>query len=215
MKYQRTLLLSASCFFLAFLCSIVWWYQKDKNLTDRISPQLLRFHVLANSNSAHDQELKAAVKSLILEELQDSPADSKESFRAYIKEHRDELEYAAEAYLKSQGCSYGASILLTQAYFPTKAYGSLVLPCGVYDTVQVRLGQARGRNWWCVLYPRLCFVDRTHALLPPDSEQELRLLLSEDDYHAIMKPSGQVHLDFKLLELFGKGIGQDFAEASY
>ena len=88
MKYQRTLLLSVSCFFLAFLCSILWGYKKDKNLTERIAPDLLRFHVLANSNSNHDQRLKNAVKSLLLEKLQNCPADSKELFCSYIEKNK-------------------------------------------------------------------------------------------------------------------------------
>ena len=200
MKYQRTLLLSVSCFFLAFLCSILWGYKKDKNLTERIAPDLLRCHVLANSNSNHDQRLKNAVKSLLLEKLQNCPADSKELFCSYIEENKNDLENYVDTYLQDQGCSYEASIFVTQAYFPTKAYGNLVLPCGTYDTVQVILGEGRGRNWWCVLYPKLCFIDATHAVLPDESAKELRFLLSDDDYRAIMDTPGRIHLGLKILD---------------
>lgn len=200
MKYQRTLLLSVSCFFLAFLCSILWGYKTDKNITKRIAPQILRFHVLANSNANQDQDLKTAVKSLLLEKLRDCPADSKEMICSYIQENRENLENYVDTYLQNQGCSYGASISITKAYFPTKAYGNLVLPCGTYDTVQVSLGDGRGRNWWCVLYPRLCFIDATHAFLPDDSTQELKLLLSEEDYSAIMDSPSRIRLKLKLLE---------------
>ncbi|MCI8536823.1 MAG: stage II sporulation protein R [Hungatella sp.] len=201
MKYQRTLLLSVSCFLLAFLCSILWGYQKDGNLNERIAPQLLRFHVLANSNSQKDQQLKTELKSLLLEKLQDCPANSKEEICTYIREHKQELETYANTYLTDKGCNYGANISVTQAYFPTKSYGDLVLPCGTYDTVQVELGDARGRNWWCVLYPRLCFIDSTHAILPEDSRQELKNILSEEDYYAVLEDPIQIRFRLKLLEL--------------
>ena len=91
---------------------------------------------------------------------------------------------------------------MTKAYFPTKAYGDLVLPCGTYDTVQVQLGQARGRNWWCVLYPRLCYVDATHSILPESSRQELKLLLSDEDYTKLLDDPARIHIRLKLLQFF-------------
>ena len=202
MRYQRTLLLSASCFFLAFLCSVLWRYQGDKDLADRIAPRILRFHVLANSNSSADQQKKLQVKALILEKLQECPDDSKKGLCRYIQEHRGELEEYADAWLRDQGCDYETAICVTRAYFPTKAYGDLVLPCGTYDTVQVTLGQGRGRNWWCVVYPRLCFIDSTHGILPAESRTELRDLLPEEDFSAVMEAESRIHIRLKLLEFF-------------
>ncbi|MCI8886688.1 MAG: stage II sporulation protein R [Hungatella sp.] len=201
MKYQRTLILSASCLLIALLCSIVWGYQKDKYLTERIAPKILRFHVLANSNSSRDQQLKAQVKSLILKKLKDCPADSKEDLCAYIEENKETLEAFADTYLQREGCSYRTSIQITKAYFPTKSYGSLVLPCGTYDTVQVELGAGRGRNWWCVLYPRLCFIEETRPVFPETSVEELKALLSEEDCRSLMNNPPTFHIRLKLLEL--------------
>lgn len=201
MKYQKTLLLSASCFLLAFLCSIVWGYQKDGNLTERIAPHLLRFHIMANSNSPKDQQAKLQIKSLLLTKLEDCPADSKEEFCTYITDHRKDLESFVNDWLFSQGEHYRADITITRNYFPTKAYGNLVLPCGVYDTVLVTLGNGRGRNWWCVLYPRLCFIDSTHAVLPEESAARLKDLLPEEDFQAVMASSPKIHIRLKLLEI--------------
>lgn len=201
MKYQRTYLLSVSCFLLALLCSIVWGYQKDENLTERIAPRILRFHVLANSNCREDQDVKIRVKSLLLKLLSDAPAASKEDLCAYITEHRDSLETCVDSRLAMEGFDYRSSITVTEDYFPTKAYGNLVLPCGLYDTVQVRLGEGRGRNWWCVLYPRLCFIDSTHAVIPEESMEELRALLPEEDFEAVIAEAPRVHIRFKLLEM--------------
>lgn len=202
MKYQKTLLMSASCFLLALLCSVLWGYQKDKDLTSRIAQKLLRFHVLANSNSPRDQAVKTDVKSYILDLLRDCPAASKEELSSYINDHKGALEAAANSYLQQKGCSYRAAISVTKAYFPTKTYGNLVLPCGTYDTVQVKLGQARGRNWWCVLYPKLCFVDATHSILPQSSRQELESLLSEEDYLSLFEEPSRIRIRFKLLQFF-------------
>jgi len=202
MKYQKTLLMSASCFLLALLCSVLWGYQKDNKLTGRIAPNILRFHVLANSNTAWDQQVKTETKSFILDILRPCPASSKEELSSYINEHKEELETQTNAYLAQKGCQYHASISITKSYFPTKAYGDLVLPCGTYDTVQVELGQARGRNWWCVLYPKLCFIDATHSVLPEESRQELKYLLSEDDYLALFEEPSRIHIRLKLLQFF-------------
>lgn len=202
MKYQKTLLMSASCFLLALLCCVLWGYQKDKHLTDRIAPYILRFHVLANSNSSHDQAVKTDVKSFVLDMLNTCPAQSKEELSSYINEHRKSLEDQTNAYLAQKGCDYQATISVTKAYFPTKAYGNLVLPCGTYDTVQVELGQARGRNWWCVLYPKLCFIDATHSVLPESSRQELEALLSTKDCLSLFEEPSRIHIRLKLLHFF-------------
>ena len=195
MKYQKTLLMSASCFLLALLCLVVWGYQKDRDLAGRIAPEILRFHVLANSNSSSDQQIKTDLKSFLLETMQSCPASSKEELSSYINEHTEAFEEKANAYLSQKGVGYRAHIRVTQAYFPTKAYGT-------YDTVQVTLGEGRGRNWWCVLYPRLCFIDATHSILPESSRQELQFLLSEEDYRALFKEPVQIHIRLKLLQFF-------------
>lgn len=201
MKYQKTLLMSASCFLLAFLCSVLWGYCQDRNLADRVAPQILRFHVIANSNSREDQAVKNQVRSMLLERLEGCGADSKEEFCTYVEENQKELESCADDFLADLGYEQHASIRVTQAYFPTKAYGQLVLPCGTYDTVQVVLGEGRGRNWWCVLYPALCFIDSTHGVIPEQSKEELRNLLPEEDFSAVMDPAARVRIRLKLLEL--------------
>ncbi len=202
MKYQKTLLMSASCFLLSLLCCVLWGYQKDKDLAGRIAPSLLRFHVLANSNSSKDQAIKTDVRSFVLQLLRGCSAGSKEELSSYINDHRQSLEAETNAYLAQKGCDYEAVISVTKAYFPTKAYGDLVLPCGTYDTVQVELGQARGRNWWCVLYPKLCFIDATHSILPQSSRQELQMLLSEEDYQSLFENPSRIRIRLKLLQFF-------------
>ena len=194
--------MSASCFLLAVLCCVLWGYEREKGLAGRVALYVLRFHVLANSNGTRDQAVKEEVKSYVLEMLHDCPARSKEELSSYINENKKELEELTNEYLALKGCDYRASISVTKASFPTKAYGDMVLPCGTYDTVQVELGQARGRNWWCVLYPRLCFIDATHSVLPQSSRQELQALLPEEDYLSLFEEPSRIRIRLKLLHFF-------------
>ena len=190
MHYKKELSLSASCFLLALLCSIIWLYAPDKNLADRIAPDILRFHVVANSNSREDQEIKLQVKSLILEELSTNPylqtTLSKETLCRFLLSHKPQLESTINQYLQNAGSSHKAVLVLDNLYFPSKTYGDITLPCGNYDALQVSIGSGRGRNWWCVLYPRLCFVDATHAILPDSSKEQLKSALSDNDYGRLL-----------------------------
>ncbi len=88
--------------------------------------------------------------------------------------------------MAEKGFDYQAEIQMGYQYFPEKTYGDVTLPCGDYDAVQVLLGDGRGRNWWCVLYPRLCFLDITHGVVPEESKQLLKNTLSPVDYAALL-----------------------------
>ena len=154
------------------------------------------------------------VKTYLLDELSKTDLDSKEGFSRYVSEHKHELESSAESYMESLGYSYQADIALTQSYFPTKAYGDIVLPAGTYDAVEVRLGDGRGRNWWCVLYPRLCFVDASHAIVPDSSKVLLQDLLGEDYERLIDRRSQKLKVRFLLPELAGSFFLGDSSDIS-
>lgn len=204
MRHKHLLVLSASCFLFAFLLTMIWIRQMDENLAANISPEILRFHVLANSNSGKDQALKLEVKSLLVQTINEGldPAADKEETCAYILEHQEALETVAETYMKKAGYDYPAKIELTHSYFPTKAYGDVVLPCGTYDAARVTIGSGRGRNWWCVLYPQLCFVDASYAVMPDSSKALLAEVLNPDDCQALFDHRDtQIQVRFKLLEL--------------
>ena len=209
MKQRKELVLSISCLFLAFLLTMIWVRQRDENLAAKISPEILRFHVLANSNSNEDQQLKLEVKSLLIDTInQGLPADAgKEETCTYIQEHQSELEQTAETYMKHAGYDYPASVSLANCYFPTKAYGDVVLPCGNYDAAEVVIGSGRGRNWWCVLYPQLCFVNASYGVVPEESKELLKNVLTPEEYLAILDNRNtkfQVQVRFRLLDAIAK-----------
>lgn len=194
MKKKYYICLSFTLFLMAFLVAMSSVRRQDAERAARIAPEILRFHVLANSDSSKDQALKLEVKDLLLNKIQETTdASSKEELCLYITENRDSLEEAANEYMKSRGFDYTAEILLEQCRFPEKTYGDMTFPAGTYDAVRVLIGEGRGQNFWCILYPSLCYLDSTHAVVPDESKEVLKGLIPEDDFLALLKarhPSG-------------------------
>jgi len=125
------------------------------------SDQLIRFHVLANSDSEQDQALKRAVRDAILKVVSPRLAVSQslDESRQILKQVRPEMESIGRSVVKMWGKDYSVRTEFGHSSFPTKSYGSLVLPAGDYEALSVVIGKGQGSNWWCVLFPPLCFVD--------------------------------------------------------
>jgi len=172
---------------------------------DEIAKEIIRLHVIANSDSVEDQDLKLTLRDAIMDfmSLQLSNAASADEIRNYINEHNDELEAFARDFVQENGYDYPVSVSLATCYFPTKTYGDLVFPCGDYEALKVVIGDGDGRNWWCVLYPPLCFIGVTDGVVPPESKQMLQNLLSEEDYESLLITNyekADVKVKFKFLE---------------
>lgn len=206
MKRSIFLALSACCLLISWLCFFSIKRTGDEALASRISPSILRFHVLANSDSQKDQQLKMEVKSLLVNKIGEDMENcgSKEEMCLYLNNNRDKLISLAESYIKKQGFSYGVTLNLSRDYFPSKVYGDMAFPCGTYDAARVVIGKGKGHNWWCVLYPSLCFIEPSYAAVPPSSKKTLKSSVGEEDFKELEKecrPSPNVK--FKFLELLG------------
>lgn len=205
MKYRRDLFLCLTCLLLAFLFTMAGQRQSDEAMAARIAPEILRFHVLANSDSDEDQQLKLRVRTLLLDSIYEKLGEnaSLDDTKEYVLANKDSLEQEAEDYMKAEGYDYPAHMEVTECYFPSKNYGDMVFPCGTYDAVRVEIGKGKGHNWWCVLYPPLCFVDSTYAVVPDSSREILRESLDAADYQALLKKQPEVHIRIrsKFLEL--------------
>lgn len=131
--------------------------------------QLIRFHVLANSDSEQDQTLKIAVRDAILREVSPRLAVSKslEESRDILKRLSPEMEDIGRSVVRSWGKDYSVHTEYGHFSFPTKSYGSLILPAGDYEALRVVVGKGQGSNWWCVLFPPLCFIDIEHSTAVP------------------------------------------------
>lgn len=190
MKYKISLCISVLCFFIAFLLILAARTSSQEALARRISPDILRFHVLADSNRREDQERKLEVRGLILDYMEKQLPENigKKELIKWLENNRTSIESMAEDWLSDHGSEKEVRFELARDYFPTKAYGDMVFPCGVYDTARIVIGSGRGRNWWCVLYPSLCFTDSLHAIVPESSKDTLKNLLTEEDYNALLGP---------------------------
>ena len=175
--YGGRLPLLALCSMLLFLLfcllllSLTESRRHQEALAHAIAPQILRIHVIANSDSPEDQTVKRKVKEALLSQIKEdllqneagtearvsdaSFSAQKLRLRAYFQFHRADLTQSAERILRAHGFSYPVSIELGPHYFSTRAYDDTAFPCGVYDSVRILLGDARGHNWWGILYPPL------------------------------------------------------------
>lgn len=124
----------------------------------QLSENILRLHVVANSNSEADQAVKLQVRDAVLDVVDDmtADADTREAAEAVIRGRLDELEDAANTVLQAEGFSDRAVVTLTREEFPTREYDTFSLPAGVYDSLRITIGSGEGRNWWCVVFPSLC-----------------------------------------------------------
>lgn len=175
-----------------------------------ISEEIIRLHVLANSDLEEDQDLKIIVKNEIInlleKELKESK--SKDETKKNLEKNLDRITAKAEEVIKENGYSYKVNTKLTKAYFPTKVYGDVSLPSGEYDALQVIIGEAKGQNWWCVMFPPLCFVDVTLGEVPLKDKLLLKNLLSEEEYKLITTSEEDitVKIKFKIVEVWQKLI---------
>lgn len=197
---RKCFLLSLTCFLLAILLSQGWAQSQKEALAGRLAPSVLRFHVLAESDSREDQQVKLEVRSLLLDYLKKHLPDQadKADTIACLKKNRAEIEQLTDYYLQKQGFDYHASLQLANDYFPTRVYGRLVFPCGYYDAARITLGKGKGHNWWCVLYPQFCFIDSACVATPEESLQRLKEAVGEEDWLALQNERPKLQIRFLL-----------------
>ena len=174
-------------------------------VSNNIADSVFRLHVIANSDSKEDQELKLKVRDELLSYMNIISKDSKSKQEAMqiANEHKEEFTQIAEKVIKENGYNYTVNVQIGKADFPTKYYGDITLPAGTYDALKVQIGEAKGQNWWCVMFPPLCFVDVSTGIVPDNSKQELKQSLDNEEYDLISKTdNNEISFKFKIVELF-------------
>lgn len=176
---------------MAFLVTGIAVNVKKDKMQKELAEQVFRFHVLANSDSKADQELKLKVKDRILsymkEELPES--DSVDTTKKWAKSHTKELEEVATEVVREEGYDYRVKASVLFCNFPDKSYGDVTFPAGRYEALRIEIGEGGGQNWWCVLYPNLCFFDAVHAVVPDEGKEDLKKVLEEDTYEMVTSTS--------------------------
>ena len=197
--------ISITLILLLFLYTTINAISYVEAVSTDISDSVFRLHVIANSDSNEDQSLKYKVRDNLLKYMNNICRDcsSKQEAIDLVTEHQEEFKQVALDTIKKEGYSYNVKINIGNFEFPTKQYGDISLPAGYYDALRVEIGEAKGRNWWCVMFPSLCFIDVSSGIVPEESKEELQNILSDEEYSIISDNSDNgIKLKFKLIEFF-------------
>lgn len=187
--------------FLVFLILISILYIKEETETlEKRGENLIRFHVLANSDSPEDQKLKLKVRDKIIDTMSIDLETSKNvgETRNILINNLDKIEETAREEIYKNGQDYGVRVSLGEHGFPTKRYGNVVFPAGKYEALRVEIGNAKGQNWWCVMFPPLCFVDVKHGLTDEKTKKELERSLTTEEYYLVYSSINENELPLKL-----------------
>lgn len=184
----------------------------SKGVTDRLSENFIRFHLIANSDTVEDQQMKEHIRDVILAYMSPLLKDSGSiaETRSIIIDESPNIERLALEVINKWGKEYTVNVLLEKVDFPTKAYGDITLPAGEYEACRIIIGDGKGKNWWCVMFPPLCYVDVTSGIVPSDQKEKLKSSISKEEYELITKStslSGKdmpIRFKFKIVEAFNK-----------
>lgn len=175
-----------------------WLGQEQGELADSV----IRFHVIANSDSREDQALKLAVRDRVLAQAETLYPENAtlEEARTALEGHLNALAAAGRAVVEEQGYDYPVSAQLTDCWFPTKEYEGFALPAGNYTALRVTIGEGKGQNWWCVAFPPLCLGAASETV-----DQALEAGHFTPDQGALVTGDGEGYvLKFKAMELLGE-----------
>lgn len=174
-------------------------------VSSNLSDNVFRLHIIANSNSEIDQNLKYKVRDNLVKYMNTVCNNfvSKEETINYILSHFSDFEEIVNKTIKNYGFNYTSKLEIGNFKFPTKTYGDISLPSGNYDALEVKIGKAEGKNWWCVLYPSLCFIDTDLSIVPEESKSKLKNSLGEEEYALISdNENPSINFKFKLVDFF-------------
>lgn len=205
MKWNVYLKKIATAAAFAMILVIMLYQYKQEALIASISTKVIRFHVLANSDSKQDQSLKLKVRDAVGAYMQnelEGISDVEESREILIKD-MEQIVSTAKEVIQQEGYGYGVTARLGQTEFPEKTYGTYTFPAGEYEALQIVIGEGKGKNWWCVMYPNLCFYNSVYEVVDEGAEESLKKVLTAEEYAAIME-SGDYEARFKWLSFLNR-----------
>ena len=207
MKKSKNLIL---LLFLLFLYIFVSAQSYVSAVSSNLSDSVFRLHVIANSDSSEDQSLKLKVRDNLLKYMNTISAhcSTKQEAMILANEHKTDFQKIAEKTIVENGYNYSVKINIDKFYFPTKNYGDITLPAGLYDALRVEIGEAKGQNWWCVMFPSLCFVDISSGIVDDEAKENLEENLETETYALISdSKTSNIKFKFKIIEFFAeKGL---------
>lgn len=202
-KHMSTIVFVVSLLLLVGLYTYFGLKVYAQSMSQELSEQVLRFHVLANSDTTEDQLLKENVRDAVLDYM--SPklknASDKAESKQIILENLGNITAVAEQIIANWGKDYSVCTEVAYTEFPTKSYGDIVFPAGDYEACRIIIGEGAGQNWWCVMFPPLCYVDVATGVVPLEGKEQLKENLTEEQYEIVAYQSEKPYqIKFKLLE---------------
>jgi len=190
-----------SIFLFLFLFFSSFYYAKY--VSSNISSKIFRLHIVANSDLATDQILKLKVRDAVLKYMNSliDTSMTKDEITKIATKNLSEFKTIALNTLNEYGYNYDVSVEVGNFFFPTKKYGNAYFPDGNYDALNIKIGSASGHNWWCVMFPPLCFIDTQSGVLSEESENYLKNNLSDEDINIITQENNSYVLKFKTIEI--------------
>lgn len=211
MKYRKKIIIAA--IFVIISMTIAYTVEAYTGIA-KINDKVIRLHVIANSDTLYDQQLKYKVRNKIISKFNNEfdNISSKDESEYIIIEKINDIRVEAESIIKEEGYDYDVNVYYGNYKFPRKLYEDIVLPEGYYDAVRIEIGVASGNNWWCVMFPPLCFVDfgkdkKTEPIFDIETEKKLQEVLTAEEIEVIKTKRGleDIKLKSKLFEFIEKG----------
>ena len=195
---------------LVFIYIALLSFNYSKAVSSNLSDSVFRLHIIANSDSSADQELKLKVRDNIINYMNTltSSSSDKKDVISMVNNHLDSFKEIALNTIKENGYNYDVNIEIGNFHFPTKSYGDISFPAGNYDALKIEIGDAIGQNWWCVLFPPLCFVNSSTGVVPDDSKNTLKENINSESYEIISEGNNSndntsdIKIKFKIIEFF-------------
>lgn len=198
-KVKMVIILTFLLFVYTSICAVSY----ANYISTDISNSVFRLHVIANSDTEADQNLKYIVRDNLLEYMNTLCADcsTKEEAILVAQQNIETFKKIALETIKNEGFNYSVNVRIGNFEFPTKHYGDISLPAGYYDALRVEIGESKGQNWWCVMFPPLCFVDVSSGVVPEESKEDLENSLNDEEFAIVSdNDSLNIKLKFKILE---------------
>ncbi len=191
--------------FLFLLYIFINAYSYVNAISNNLSDNVFRLHVIANSDSVEDQNLKYIVRDKLISYMNNlcSNCTNKEEAIKIVNNNISSFQEIAKNTMLENGYNYNVTVEVGNFKFPTKTYGDISFPAGYYDALKVKIGTAKGQNWWCVMFPPLCFIDVTSGVVPDSSKKQLQNNLSSEEYSLVSSSTNSSYnIKFKLIEFF-------------
>lgn len=191
------------CLLVAIVFLVLGIFYSEKVQGD-LADSLVRLHILANSDTLFDQQVKYEIRDKLLEKygavFSSAEEDQVQSMALSLL---PAIEGDVQMWLEEKGVGYSARAFFARDLFPTKTYGeSMRLPAGEYQALKIVLGEGNGQNWWCVMFPPICFADGSTCVIDEESMQYLKENLTQEEYQLITQPEESVQWKFKIVEVW-------------